>query len=85
MAYSLKDRTVFSFSFFSLFMYFILFFKILFIFRERGKGGERDGNINVWLPLTHPPPTEDLTWPATQACALTGKQTSDPLIPRLAT
>ena len=24
------------------------------------------------------------TWPTTQACALTGNQTSDPLVPRLA-
>ena len=46
-------------------------FKIiyLFIFRD-GKGGrEREGNINVWLPLTPG------TWPTTQACALTGTQT----------
>ena len=27
-------------------------------------------NINVWLPLAAPPPLD--TWPATQACALTG-------------
>ena len=33
-----------------------------------GKGG-RKGNINVWLPLTHPLLG---TWPATQACDLTG-------------
>ena len=38
-------------------------------------------NINVWLPLTH---SLLGTWPATQACALTGNQTSDPLIHRLA-
>ena len=37
-----------------------IFFKILFIFRERGgKEKEREWNINVWLPLT--PPTGDLT------------------------
>ena len=30
----------------------IVFFKILFIyFRQRGMGEERQGNINVWLPL----------------------------------
>ena len=41
----------------------------LFIFRERGREGERERNIDVWLPLTHPLVE---TWPATQACALTG-------------
>ena len=40
---------------------------------------ERERNINVWLPLMYPPPG---TWPATQACALTGNRTSDPLICR---
>ena len=33
----------------------ILFFKILFIFRERGREGESERNINVWLPLARPP------------------------------
>ena len=33
------------------------FFKIdLFIFRERGREGERERNINVWLLLVHPLP-----------------------------
>ena len=35
----------------------LFFFKkyILFIFRERGREGEKEeGNINVWLPLTCP-------------------------------
>ena len=36
--------------------------------------------INVWLPLARPLLE---TWPATQACALTGNQTGDPLIRRL--
>ena len=44
-------------------------FIYLFIFRERGREGEREGNINVWLPLARPLLG---TWPATQACALTG-------------
>ena len=38
--------------------------------------GERERNINVWLLLAHPPLG---TWPATQACALTGNRTRDPL------
>ena len=41
------------------------YFIYLFIFRE-GKGGRREGNINVWLLLTYPLLG---TWPATQACA----------------
>ena len=60
-----------------------LFFKrfYLFIFRE-GKGGrKRERNISKWLPQVHPLLG---TWPTTQACALTGNQTSDPLVRRLA-
>ena len=34
-----------------------------------------------WLPLAHP---QLGTWPATWACAPTGNQTSDALVPRLA-
>ena len=53
----------------------------LFIFREgEGKEKERERNINVWLPLACPLLG---TWPATQACALTGNQTGDPLVRRL--
>ena len=54
---------------------FIYLFKrfYLFIFRERGRGGERERNINVWLPLVRPLLG---TWPATQACALTGKESA---------
>ena len=55
-------------------------FIYVFIFRER-KREEREGNINVWLPLMRPLLG---TWPATQACALTGNQTQDPLVPRSA-
>ena len=47
----------------------------LFIFRERGKEGERERN-NVWLLLTHPPLG---TWPPTPACTLAGNQTGDAL------
>ena len=39
----------------------------IYLFLERGREGERERNINVWLPLTCPPPR---TWPTTQACAL---------------
>ena len=43
------------------------FKKILFIFRWEGREKERERNINVWLPLTQPPPG---TWPTAQACVL---------------
>ena len=48
----------------------------MYLFLERGEGKkkERERNINVWLHLTHP---HLGTWPATQACALTGNQTRD--------
>ena len=44
--------------------------------RERGRE-----IINVWLPLERPLLR---MWHATQACALTGNQTGDPLVHRLA-
>ena len=55
----------------------VFFFKIFICsFLERGEGREkeREININVWLPLVRPQPR---TWPATQACALTGNRTSN--------
>ena len=46
----------------------MFFFLRFSLFLERkGKGRER--NITVWLPLTCPLLG---TWPATQACVLTG-------------
>ena len=57
------------------------FFKTFsfFIFLERveGREKERERNINVRLPLMWPSLG---TWPATQACALTGNRTGDPFI-----
>ena len=52
------------------------------MFREKRREREekeRGRNINVWLPLAHPLLG---TWLTTQACALTGNQTSDPLVCR---
>ena len=53
----------------------------MYLFLERGEKREnkRERNINVWLPLVCPLLG---TWPATQACALTGNRTSDPLVRR---
>ena len=48
--------------------------------REEGRKKERERNINVWLLLTCFPLG---TLPSTQACALTGNRTSDPLVHRL--
>ena len=63
-------------------IYLFFIFKIfIFTYFEREKEGGRDGNINVWLPLMRPLLG---TWPATQACALTGNRTGDPLICRSA-
>ena len=61
----------------------LYFLKRFYLFLERGEGREKERkkNINVWLPLTCPLLG---TWPVTQACALTGNQTGDPLVHRLA-
>ena len=75
----LTDKPFFSHTFtFFFFLFFFIFY--LFTFRERRKEGEREGeNINVWLPLERPQPG---TRPTTQACALTGNQTHDPVVCR---
>ena len=53
----------------------------MYLFLERGEGKqkERERNINVWLSPAHPPLG---TWSATQAYALTGNWTSNPLVHR---
>ena len=58
---------------------FLKYFIYLFLERGRWKEKERERNINVWLPLAYPLLG---TWPATQACALTGNLTSNPLVHR---
>ena len=52
-------------------------FKRKTFFRQRGKKGERERNINAWMPLMRPLLG---TWNITQVCALTGNRTSDPLV-----
>ena len=49
----------------------------LFLEKREGREKERERNISVWLPLTWSPVG---TTPASQACALTGNQTRDPLV-----
>ena len=58
---------------------------LLYFWRE-GEGGRKGGRETSmckrymdWLPLVRPLLG---TWPATQACALTGNQTGDPLVHR---
>ena len=60
------------------FFFFLRFY--LFIFREWGREGEREGEKHhVWLPLEQPLLG---TRPTTQACALTANQTGNPLVCR---
>ena len=59
----------------------IIFFKhFIYLFLREGKG-RRKRSISEWLPLARPLLG---TWTATQACILTGNQTCDPLVSRLA-
>ena len=66
---------------------FLSFFKYCnYLFLERGEGGikgekHQRARETSKRPLTHP---QLGIWPATQACALTGNRTSDPLVHRSA-
>ena len=53
-------------------MSFLKDFIYLFLERGGGREKERERNMTVWLPLTHPLLG---TWPTTQACALPGNGT----------
>ena len=60
---------------------FIYLFKDLFIylFLDRvGRKGEKEGEKHQCVVASHAPLLG--TWPETQACALTGNQTGDPLV-----
>ena len=58
----------------------------IYLFSERPEGREKERETLMceryidWLSLAHP---QQGTWPATQACALTGNRTRDPLVRRL--
>ena len=55
------------------------FFKRFYLFSVSGEGREkeRERNTNVWVPLAH---FLLGTWSTTQASALIGNQTGDPLL-----
>ena len=52
----------------------------MYLFLERRDGREKEGEKHQCVVVFHMPLLE--TWPATQARALTGNQTSDPLVHR---
>ena len=59
----------------------LIFFKDLCIhFRQRRRKGEREGEKHQCVVASYALLLG--TWPATQACALTGNQTGDPLVLR---
>ena len=77
---SVRHRILCSRHIISLHLFF--FFKdCIYFWREEKGGRKRERNINVCLPLVCPLLG---TWPVTQACALTGNRTGDPLVYRLA-
>ena len=55
----------------------------LFIFREKRKEGEREGEKHQYVVASHVHLLLE-TWPTTQAHALTGTQTCNPWVCRLA-
>ena len=60
------------------FLQIFLIFYFMYLFLERGREGEREGEKYHCVVASPTPSTGDLA--ATQACALTGNQTSDPLV-----
>ena len=76
-SFPVVNPTLFNYSH-CVWFFLLFFFKDFILFLERGEGRER--NITVWLPLMHPALG---TWPAIQACALTGDRTGDRLLCRL--
>ena len=57
-----------------------IFLKILFIFRESGREGERREKKHQCVVASHAPLWR--IWPTTQACALAGNRTGNPLVRR---
>ena len=75
------QSVVFLWYFSCCFFSFIFFLDFIYLSLERGEGRrkERERNTNVWLPLVHP---LWRAWLRTKTYALTGNQTSDPLVLR---
>ena len=65
-----------------IFIFILCFIFHLFIFRERGREGDWVGEKHRYVVTSCMPPTGN--WPETQACALIGNRTGDPLVCRLA-
>ena len=53
---------------------------VIYLFLEKGKGKEKEGEKHRCVVVSHTPLLG--TWPATQAFALIGNRTGDPLVRR---
>ena len=62
-----------------LFIFISLFLKV-YLFLQRGREGEGEGEKQQCVVASYVPPLG--TWPTTQACALTGNKTGNPLVCR---
>ena len=60
--------------------FFFFFLRFHLFFREKGREGEREGKKHLLFASRMP---QLGTWPATQACAVTGNQTGNLLVCRL--
>ena len=58
--------------------FFSSFKDFIYLFLEKGREGEREGEKHQCVVACHMAPLG--TWPVTQACALTGNRTSDLLV-----
>ena len=54
----------------------------IYLFLDRREGREKEEKHQCVVTPQAVPPHTLVTWPATQACALTGNQTGDPLVHR---
>ena len=52
------------------------------LFLKKEERNEKEGEKHQCVVTRQGPPTGGLTWPAVQACALTGNRTGDPLVHR---
>ena len=53
----IQTRLKFIFTYFIFNIFFTVFKRdFIYLFLDRGEGREKERNLNVWLPLTRPPP-----------------------------